>query len=142
MKQQRGRKKTDDEGLTPQQRKFISLYTDPLKDSFFNATRAVLLSYNVTNRNTAAVIGSENLRKLNIQQAIAARVDTDEINDLIVNGIIERLNDPHGKHWMETVYFIAKVRGDFKPRIESAVSYLTPEAREDEYQAMIKLLNV
>lgn len=56
-----------------------------------NATSAVLKVYNVKNKNVAAVIGSENLRKPNIKQYVSELLarqgyDAKRHSELILNG--------------------------------------------------------
>ena len=56
--------------LTLKQAAFCIAYLDKSSDTFGNATRAALLAYNTTDENVASSIGSENLRKLAIQNYI------------------------------------------------------------------------
>lgn len=44
-----------------------------------SGTKAVMLAYGVSNRNVAAVIASENLRKLKIQQALQPYLEKHDI---------------------------------------------------------------
>lgn len=50
---------------TPKQRKFVDKYLET-----GNGTLAVLETYNVSDENTAAVMASQNLRKLKVQQLL------------------------------------------------------------------------
>lgn len=60
--------------LSPKQRLFVEHYTAFGMPTFGNATRSVeAAGYDTSNKETAAVIGSENLRKPNVAEAISER---------------------------------------------------------------------
>ena len=59
--------------LTAKQRKWIKVYSETL-----NATEAAMQSYNCKDRNSAALIGHENLIKLNFEELMAVIGLTDE----------------------------------------------------------------
>ncbi len=60
--------------LTPKQAKFIANIVNGM-----SGTRAVIDAYGITNANVAAVISSQNLRKLKIKQAFLPYLDKNDI---------------------------------------------------------------
>ncbi len=111
--QTRGRKIVDDEHLTPQQRLFVIAYCSFGAETYQNATKSILVSYHVNSARTAEAMGSENLRKPSVKQAIERRLHLPEIDDAIVKGILARLADPNSPNWQPTADYVSKIRGDF-----------------------------
>jgi hypothetical protein len=63
-------------GLTVKQRRFVKHYVES-----GNGTEAAVLAYDVADRNTARSIGTENLRKPAIQDAVADLLDAGGLSD-------------------------------------------------------------
>jgi len=76
------------EKLTNRQRGFVKDYIET-----GNATLAAKNNYDVTDDNTAAVIGSENLRKLKISETIAEALEAQGLtNDHLASKVAELVN--------------------------------------------------
>jgi hypothetical protein len=94
--------------LTEKQRKFVELYTNPASNTYLNAKKTAYLSHEVTNDNSAAVVGSQTLNTLNVKTAIDRALGRDKTQKEIAKNITKHLRDSKGKDWIETLKFISR----------------------------------
>lgn len=103
-----------------------------------NATKAVLKVYNVKNKNVAAVIGSENLRKPNIKQYITKLLskrgyDTKRHTELICDGVeamkTDRFSSETMPDWQVRYKFIDMLNkiGDIYPAQKTVTTKLSDD---------------
>lgn len=122
--------------LTQLQENFVNAY---LGDADYNGTEAVMLAgYDVKDRNTAAVIASENLRKPKIRDIIRARLRE---NAMTADEALMRL----GRQARADVGTIVYIRNgqlrvrDWEALREAGLTHLVKEIRETQYGLVVKM---
>jgi len=112
--------------LTEKQRAFVEAY---MGEAEGNATRAAELAGYQGNENTLSTVGSENLRKPKIRQAIRNRVTTDPLvadrreRQAFWTAVMRaEEGDPSTKDRMTAAKLLGKSQGDFVERHEHTIS--------------------
>lgn len=128
--------------LTMRQVDFIREYTNEWGGNYLDIGGAYMAAYGKRPVKQAKDLGSR-LMSTNreVNKAIRDRLMEGRIDEMIEDGVKKRLGDPDSSRWMETVDYIAKVRGDYAPEKKLSASLsMSVEEREKEYEKMKKLL--
>jgi len=134
----------DELGLTIKQRRFVEAYVDPHSPTFLNGRQAVLVAYATRNLGSADGMQCGLLKHPKVRTAVQERLESQDISELIVKGVRERLRFPFSKHWQETADFVAKILGLFDPVRREAYHRAPPVDYLKEVQRLqdtIRLIN-
>lgn len=133
------KKPSSSDKLTYKEHKFIAAMTDPNSDTYLHQTRSAKAAYNVAPSN-ANKLGSQIANRPRVALALKEALSCKEIDELVTEGVFERLKDPNSRHWQPTADFVAKLRGDFAPEKHVNVN-LDPVDRDKKYQEILDLID-
>lgn len=128
-----------EECLTDLERKFVEAYAAPSSDCYMKTNKAAIKAgYACGKDNKLAYnVGGRTLRRPRVMLALKELLNEKCIDDMIHEGVKERLKDYTSRGWISTAEFVAKIRGDFAPE-KSVQLQLTQEDRASRYDEIMK----
>ncbi len=93
---------------------FLKNYADKNSPTYGSPWKSYIAVYKCA-ESTAKVAGAKKLKGIRMQRTLKEIFDSDEIRDLITNGMRERLKDPMTRHFQASAEFVTKVLGEIAP---------------------------
>lgn len=130
--------------LTPLQERFVAAYVDKDGPGYLSSTKAYMEAQPGSKITTAQSYSSELLAKPHIKLSVKEALESAGLKEKVEKSllkIVDGFNEGDKNYRARDVIAVAdmtyKVCGDYAPE-KQVVMNLTPEARDQEYEALIK----